>query len=61
MKWAKILFTQGKNKQNFSCQEIIKKLENFGGHLLSEDDNSYRAPPFWNITKETFSLDRTEL
>ena len=38
-----------------------KKLENFGGHLLSEDDNSFWAPPYWNITKETFSLGRTEL
>ena len=34
----------------------LKKLENFGGHLLSEDDHSYWAPPYWNITKETFSL-----
>ena len=39
----------------------IKKLENFGGHLLSEDDHSYWAPPYWNRTKETFSLGRTEL
>ena len=38
-----------------------KKLENFGGHLLSEDDNSFWAPPYWNIMKETFSLGRTEL
>ena len=38
-----------------------KKLENFGGHLLSKDDHSYWAPPYWNITKETFSLGRTEL
>jgi len=32
----------------------VKKLENFGGHLVSEDDHSYWAPPYWNITKETF-------
>ena len=38
-----------------------KKLENFVGHLLSEDDHSYWAPPYWNTTKETFSLGRTEL
>ena len=24
----------------------VKKLENFGGHLLNEDDNSYWEPPF---------------
>ena len=41
--------------------QITKKLENFGGHLLSEDDHSYWAPPYWNIMKETFSLGRTEL
>ena len=34
--------------------KILKKLENFGGHLLSEDDHLYWAPPYWNITKETF-------
>ena len=38
-----------------------KKLENFGGHLLNEDDHSYWAPPYWNITNETLSFDRTEL
>ena len=40
-----------------------KKLENFGGHLQvqSEDGHSYWAPPYWNITKETFSLGITEL
>ena len=38
-----------------------KKLENFIEHLLSEDDHSHWAPPYWNITKETFSLVRTEL
>ena len=26
-----------------------------GGHLLSEDDLSHWAPPYWNVTKETFS------
>ena len=31
-----------------------KKPENFGGNLLGEDDHSYWAPPYWNITKETF-------
>ena len=36
-----------------------KKLENFGGHLLSEDDYSYWVPPYWNITKETFYFGRT--
>ena len=38
-----------------------KKLEVFCGHLLSEDDHSNWAPPFWNIMKESFSLGRTEL
>ena len=38
-----------------------KKLDVFGGQLLSEDDHSYWAPPYWIITKETFSLCRTEL
>ena len=38
-----------------------KKLENFGGNLLSEDDHSKWAPPYWNITKETFPLGRTEI
>ena len=33
-----------------------KKLEVFGGHLLSEDDHSHRSPPYWNLTKETFFL-----
>ena len=27
----------------------LKKLENFGGNLLSEDNHSYWAPPYWNI------------
>ena len=44
-----------------NCTFFVKKLENFGGHLLSEDDHSYWAPPYWNITKETFSFGRTEL
>ena len=38
-----------------------KKLEVFGGHLLSEDDHSHWALPYWNVTKETFSLGRTEI
>ena len=38
-----------------------KKLENFGGHMFSEDDHSYWAPPYWNITKDTFLGGRTEL
>ena len=46
---------------DFLQSKIQKKLENFGGHLLSEDDHSYWAPPYWKITKETFSLSRTEL
>ena len=40
---------------------VLKKLEVFGGHLFSEDDYSNLAPPYWNITTETFSLGRTEL
>ena len=32
----------------------LKKLEVFGGHLLSEDDHSHWALPYWNIMKETF-------
>ena len=52
-------FFVSKNKNAF--QQQTKKLENFGGHLLSEDDPSYWAPPYWNITKKTFSLGRTEL
>ena len=41
--------------------ELQKKLEVFDGHLLSEDDHSYWAPPYWNIMKETISLGRTEV
>ena len=41
--------------------ELLKKLEVFGGHPLSEDDHSHWAPPYWIITKETFYLGRTEL
>ena len=42
-----------------SCSSIVrerKKLDVFGGQLLSEDDHSYWAPPYLIITKETFSL-----
>ena len=35
---------------------FLKKLEIFGEHLLSEDDHSHWAPPYWNIMIETFSL-----
>lgn len=42
-------------------KKISKKLDNFGGHLLSEDDHSYWEPTYWNITKDPFSLGRTEL
>ena len=38
-----------------------KKLEIFGGHLLSEDDHSHWVPPYWNIMKKAFSLGRTEV
>ena len=38
-----------------------KKLEVFGGHLLSKNDHSHWAPPYWNIMKETFYLGNTEL
>ena len=44
-----------KNMQVFEVYEI------FGGHLLSGDDHSHRSPPYWNITKKTFSLGRTEV
>ena len=47
-------------KVQFSDIAVTKKLEIFGGHLLSEDDHSHWAPPYWNITKETSSLGRTE-
>ena len=43
---------------------FLKKLEVFGGQpvrLLSEDDHSHCAPPYWNITKETISLCRSEV
>ena len=40
---------------------MSKKLEVFGEHLFSEDDNSNWALPYQNITTETFSLDRAEL
>ena len=30
---------------------VLKKLEVFGGNLLSEDDHSHWAPPYWNIMK----------
>ena len=53
---------QGMHEVNNYYQKFKKKLEVFGGHLLSdEDDHSHWAPPFWNITKEAFSLGRTEL
>ena len=29
--------------------------------LLSEDNHSNWAPPYWNIIKDSFSLGRTEL
>ena len=29
--------------------------------VISEDDHSHWAPPYWIITKATFSLGRTEL
>ena len=32
-----------------------------GGFWLSEDDHSHWAPPYLNLTKETFSLRRTKL
>ena len=50
-----------KQTRHILAMKNLKKLENFGGHLLSEDDHSYWAPPYWNITKETFTLGRTEL
>ena len=40
---------------------VPKKMEIFGGQLLSEDDHSHWAPPYWNIMKEIFSLGRTEV
>ena len=36
------------------ARTTLKKLENLDGNLLSEDDHSYWAPPYWNIMKETF-------
>ena len=39
----------------------LKEAEVFGGHLLSEDDNSHWAQPCWNIMKETFSWCKTKL
>ena len=36
---------------SFRETRLWKKLENFDGHLLSEDDHSYWVPPYWNITK----------
>ena len=34
-----------------------KELEVFGGHLLSEDDHSHWAPPYWNIMKELLGVE----
>ena len=42
-----------------NVEKYTKKLENFGGNLLSEDDP--HIGPYWNIMKDTFSLGRTEL
>ena len=52
-----------KNKIGLRNKNInsVKKLEVFGGHLFSEDDHSNWTPPYWNITTETFSLDKAEL
>ena len=41
-------------KKTLALKKLSKEAGGFGGHLLSEDDNSYWAPPYWNILKETF-------
>ena len=40
-------------KKTLALKKLSKEAGGFG-HLLSEDDNSYWAPPYWNILKETF-------
>ena len=49
-------FREVVNAHPYVLDDFGKKLENFGGHLLSEDDHSYWAPPSWNITKETLNI-----
>ena len=41
--------------------KVLKKLEVFCKHVLSEDNHSHWAPPYWIITIEFFSLNITEL
>ena len=53
-----MLILQGKLGNNLI--KYTKKLEVFGGHLLSEDDHSHWAPPYWKV-KRNFSLGRTEV
>ena len=60
-KWPDLKNGTTYSKLLFFILKPSKKLENFGGNLLSEDDHSKWAPPYWNITKETFPLGRTEL
>ena len=36
----------------YHLRDDLKKQEDFGGHLLSEDDHSHWAPPYWNIRKK---------
>ena len=48
-------------KYYFWIKTIQRSWRFLVGHLLSEDDHSHWAPPYWNVTKETFSLGRTEL
>ena len=48
--WA-LEYSQGRfSRRDSGTFQFRKKLEIFGGHLLSEDDHSHWAPQYWNIT-----------
>ena len=49
--WA-LEYSQGRfSRRDSGTFQFRKKLEIFGGHLLSEDDHSHWAPQYWNKTK----------
>ena len=51
------IYGAGRMDNIFNLIPILWRLK----QVLSEDDHSYWAPPYWNVTKETFSFGRTKL